>query len=181
MTRSAALLVLWLGASCAIRAAASDQPGALTPESMLARIKNDGAAAVVQSLWYTPKWYELTDQVASGNPNWVNVAIALSPGTDAGATEELQDALFVGLGQNPAYELKVLPVEESEHMPLSVSSICSGRTDPPDDYSKAITELRGIAAAVEKVQAFELEPKKRLCLGKMKSGAASLKRYFGVS
>lgn len=179
MTRSVVLMVLGLATSSAIYAAATDRP-TQSPELLLKRIRSEGAVAVVRSLWDTRGWSDLTDHVASGDPQWVDVAMAISPGTDAGATEELADALFVALGQNPAYVLKVLPAEESDTMPLALAEICSGRTDPLGTYAASIAEQTVVEAAVEKVVAPALEPKKRQCLAKLKAGEADLKRFFGV-
>jgi len=179
MCRSATIIALCLatsGAVCAISADRSPQ----NPELFLARIRNEGAAAVVQSLWETTGWSDLTAHVSSGKPEWVDVAIAISPGTDAGATEELQDALFAGLGQNPTYELSVLPVDESDGSPLSLSTICSGRSDPLGTYAASIAELQRVETAVEKVSIKSLERRKRQCLAQLTMGEANLKRYFAV-
>jgi hypothetical protein len=107
--------------------------------------------------------------------------MAISKGSDAGATEELQDALFVALGQNPAYVLKVLPMAESAGIPLTLSSVCGGRSDPLRTYDDAISEERQVEAAVEGVSVKALESNKRHCLSILKAGEADLKRFFGVS
>jgi hypothetical protein len=179
MTRSVVLMVLCFATSSAICATSSDKP-TQTPELLLNRIRSEGAAAVVRSLWGKTGWSDLTDHVASGNRQWVDVAMAISPGTDAGATEELSDALFVALGQNPAYVLKVLPMEESGAIPLALSVICSGRTDALATYDASISEQKKVEAAVEKVTVAALESKKRECLMKLKAGEADLKRFFAV-
>jgi hypothetical protein len=171
-------MVLFLATSGAVLAA---NEAAQTPKLLLARIRVEGAATVVRSLWDTPRWSELTNQVASGDPDWVSVAMAISKGSDAGATEELADALFVALGQNPTYILRVLPTEESDAVPLALSGVCSGRTDPLGTYAASIAEQRAAEAAVEKVTVPTLKPKKRQCLAKLKAGEADLKRFFGVS
>jgi hypothetical protein len=64
------------------------------PRAFLARIRHEGATAVIRSLWNTPAWNELTDRVSSGASGWVDVALDLGPGSDAGSTSELGDALL---------------------------------------------------------------------------------------
>lgn len=149
---------------------------------LLRAIKKDGASAVVQSLWGKPAWSEITAKITSGERPWVDVALALGEGSDAGASETLRDALFVGLGKNPAYILDVLPtVEQSPRQPFSLSTVCGGRTDPLNTYWEAVTELKHIEAAVEKVEADALRSKKQLCLKRLEEGAEGLKRFFEVS
>jgi len=86
MGRSAALIILLVATSCAA-SAFSPNESAETPKLLLARIQNKGAAAVIRSLWGTPRWSKLTDRAASGAAGWVNVAVALAPGSDAGFTQ----------------------------------------------------------------------------------------------
>lgn len=176
-----ALIALSLAACCATRAVPSAEPRAQNPEIMLARIKKEGAAAVIKSLWGIPaKWNELTDKVATGNAAWVDVAVALGPGSDAGSTSELEDALFVALGQNAEYVLRVLPPEEYHGNPLALSDICGGRTDPLGTYAESIAEQKRIEAAVKNVSDKALASRRRRCLTELSSGETDLKRFFEV-
>lgn len=79
MSRSGTIIVLLIATSCAASAFSANEPKE-TPDFLLPRIKNEGAAAVIQSLWGTPRWSELTDKVASGDADWVNVAMDLPRG-----------------------------------------------------------------------------------------------------
>lgn len=179
MSRIAFFTCVLLGMFVSVCAVSGDQISP-NPESLRWRIKNDGASAVIKSLWGTSAWSDLVGKLASGDPDWIDVAVALSKGSDAGATEGLEDALFLGLAKNPVYELQVLPTENSDRSPLSLSTVCGGRTDPPSTYSEAITELKKIEAAVQQVRVNTLESKKQYCLTKLKADEVNLKRFFAV-
>lgn len=102
------------------------------------------------------------------------------PGSDAGSTSELKNALFTALGQNAKYVLRVLPMGESDQNLLGLSEICRGRNDPLPNYTAAIAEQKTVEAAVEHVSDKALESKKRMCLAELRSGEADLKRLFDV-
>lgn len=160
-------------------AAAAEQP-AQEPDQLLSQIKTEGASAVVQAIWDTPRWADLTAHVATGKPRWVDVAIALSKGADGGAAEELQDALLYGLAKNPAYEFQVLPMDSSDASPFSLSTVCAGPSDP-GTYSAALADLRRVESSVHRVSVVALEFKKDKCLKLLKAGESDLKRFFAVS
>lgn len=46
--------------------------------------------------------------IGRGSPEWLEVAVALHPGTDAGAAEMLDEAVFFALRTEPAAVLKLL-------------------------------------------------------------------------
>jgi hypothetical protein len=108
--------------------------------------------------------------------------VALRAGSDAGSTSELHSAMFLALSKNPIYVLRVLEVTEKPPYRLFLlSNVCEGRVDPPPTYQEAIAELMRTRAAVEKVQAKELQSKKELCLAKLQEGEGHLKRFFGAA
>jgi hypothetical protein len=150
-------------------------------DQFLARIQKEGAPAVTKALWGTADWTKLTEKIASGEPKWIDVAVALSKGSDAGATEELNDALFQGLSVHPSYVLKSLPIEQSTTNPLSLSTVCGGRTDPLSTYAAASAELTRAETAVKGVRDDALAAKKHLCLKRLEAGSSDLKRFFGAS
>jgi hypothetical protein len=143
------------------------------------RIKEEGASSVITGLWGTTAWSQLTDKVASGDAAWIDVAVALSKGSDAGSTSELHDALSLSLAKNPEYVLKVLPKNSSE--PCSLSRVCEGPDDPPETLSAAMKELKNAEAAVQQIHGKALQANKRQCLENLKAGEQQVKRFFGVS
>jgi hypothetical protein len=167
------LVVIWLvlsGAACAGSSTSTQQDAS----TLLEEVNSKGATAVVRSLWGKPAWQSVTEKIASGDAAWIDVALALRKGSDAGATSELHSAMFLALGRNPAY---VLRTAEPQY---SLSEICAGRVDPPPTFQEALAELTRTRAAVEQVQARELQSQKDLCLAKLREGEGHLKRFFGV-
>jgi hypothetical protein len=174
MARKGLLVGIWLalsGAACA----GSNAPAWQKADTLLEEVNNKGASAVIRSLWGKPAWYSVTEKIASGESAWIDVALALRKGSDAGATSELHSAMFLALGKNPAYVLRTAEPQ------FKLSEICEGRVDPPSTYQEALAELTRARSAVERVQASELQSKKELCLAKLREGEEHLKRQFNVT
>lgn len=166
------------GAACA----GSNAPTWQNADRLLEEVSKKGAAAVIRSLWDRPAWYSVTGKIASGEAAWIDVAVALRAGSDAGSTSELHSAMFLALSKNPTYVLQVLePLDKPPYRSFAVTVVCEGRVDPPSTYQEALAELMRTRAAVEKVEKKELQSKKELCLAKLREGEGHLKRFFGVS
>ena len=77
--------------------------------AVLGDIKSRGARAVVDSLWADDgHWDTVMINVAGGTAEWLDVAAALHPGTDAGASETLDEAIFLALKPAPVAVLRLL-------------------------------------------------------------------------
>src|ERR1043165_1185615 len=79
----------------------------LTAKRALSEINARGPRAVVDDLWGTPRWDELLTKVETGQEGWLKVAIAIRPGTDAGASEMLTLAVAAALYRNPRSTLEI--------------------------------------------------------------------------
>ena len=90
----------------AILASESSHKG---PISILSEIRADGPRKVVDQL-YAPggHWRDLMAKIGRGGGDWLKVAVALRPGTDGGASEELDEAIFFALAPAPEAVLKLL-------------------------------------------------------------------------
>jgi len=72
------------------------------PARLQDEVKRRGAQAVVADLYvHEDRWEEFLRGVASGAPEWLELAVVRAPGTDAGATNQLGIALFLALGPAP--------------------------------------------------------------------------------
>ena len=132
------------------------------PSALIEEINKKGASQVIQSLWGQPSWYSVTGKIASGEAAWIDVAVALRAGSDAGSTSGLHSAMFLALSKNPVYVLRVLETADKQpYRSFLISDVCEGRVDPPSTYQEAIAELRRTRAALKKVQVKELQSKKR--------------------
>jgi hypothetical protein len=75
----------------------------------LADVKAQGARTVVAALWSdNGRWNQVMANVGDGKPEWLEVAVALRPGTDAGAAETLDEAIFFALKTAPVAVLQLL-------------------------------------------------------------------------
>jgi hypothetical protein len=87
---------------------------------------------VVQDLFDKPKWTEILGKIETGRRQWLDVAVKLYAGTDAGSTEELALAVGVALLHQPRQVLlQVAPV-------LGIEEVCSSPDidDPSLVYSR---------------------------------------------
>lgn len=148
--------------------------GAADAEALLQRIHKEGAAPVVRALVADQaRWDSVMSQVARGEAAWIDVAVALRKASDAGASSELQSALFLALGKGPNQVLQ--RADDS-----LLSAVCAGRVDPPEPYDAAVAEIRRVRAAVESVKTPDLGAKKQMCVAKLVEGEAALRTMFGV-
>ena len=77
----------------------------LTPEEVMTSVKTKGAKTTVNEIWSSQaRANQVLAGVRSAKPQWLEVAKALAPGADAGASEELNDAISVALPKAP-YQL----------------------------------------------------------------------------
>lgn len=80
-----------------------------TPKEITQAAKSRGATQVVAELFKTGAWAKYAyPGISSGEKQWLDVAVVLKPGTDAGASEELNDALSLALLRQPDLVLPIL-------------------------------------------------------------------------
>jgi hypothetical protein len=74
----------------------------LKPETLLEEIKLKGARTVVFKLYDDSNaWDYILKEIATGDRSWLEVAVALHPGSDAGSSEMLTLAVGEALEHNP--------------------------------------------------------------------------------
>ena len=116
----------------------------LTPAQILKSISAHGARETVGSLHESgTDWYVVVQQVSAGDPAYLAVAEALRPGTDAGASSELNIAVFIALARSPLLVLGMLRDTQVGAGAFSVRFVCSsniGIDFPADDSRRMIRE-----------------------------------------
>ena len=108
-------------------------PTLKTPKKIIQATKSRGAAQVVTELFKTGVWAKYAyPGISSREKQWLEVAVVLKPGTDAGASEELNDALSLALLRQPDLVLPIL-----KNIWWKDSEACSFGWDSefPDDMS----------------------------------------------
>lgn len=143
---------------------------------LLDEVEQNGARNTVQRLYEDPPvWIKIIENIASGQREWIDLALSLKAGSGGGASIGLRDAIFQALGRNPSYVLR----HAQPTYPLAM--LCLGRAAPLPTYKQAIAELAAVKRGLDKVEADELRYKKELCLAELQEGRARLRRFFGLS
>ena len=170
--------VLAIAALVSVSASAHEGKGTqpvVTPDDILHRIVLQGAQQTVGDLWgQPPAWDAVTEKIASGQEQWLAVAVALHPGTDAGASTALRDAMFRALEKNLAGVLRHAEPE----FPIAV--LCAGRSDPLPTLGESLRELERVRAALEKLHDPRLQNSRATCLAGLKKARIKLRRFFGT-
>ena len=96
----------------------------ITPQEISAKIKADGAKAVVDRLDHSGQWWAITNHIAHGSSKWIVLAPALSNGTDAGTSESLKISLAYALPKATAATLETLDPHATS-LPISLQEACS--------------------------------------------------------
>jgi hypothetical protein len=164
--RPRALLPLWF-----LLAGAAGAAGALTPAAVLADINARGAYAFVNAVFDKPEWGELLDHIETGQGQWLEVAIKLHAGTDAGSSEMLTSAVGVALLRNPRQVLlRVAPV-------LGMEGVCSSPDiDDPrwPTQQKAVANLDARIVSVSKLNRADVASARDSCLKYLRDARAVL-------
>ena len=110
MKSTVILAVLCLLLMAPLAHARSNSPAAIKKE-----VTRQGAKATVAHLWEDRKgWTSLIHHVEKGEKEWVDVAVLLLPGADAGATAEIKAALPRALAANPEHMLRLVRQQKLE-------------------------------------------------------------------
>ncbi|MGO4261692.1 hypothetical protein [Lysobacter sp. TAB13] len=126
----------------AVTTVAADKP--LAPEDVQSMVRTRGAPAAVRAIWSSPHDIKrFLDGVGSGDSRWIDAAQAVAPAVDAGASEELNDALAKALVAKP---YQVLPWLKAYWWRGDGSSVCVFAPDSelPHGY---LLKLRSSLAA----------------------------------
>jgi hypothetical protein len=160
------LSALWF-----LLAGAAGAAGRLTPAAVLADINARGAYAFVNAVFDKPEWSELLGHIETGQRQWLEVAVKLHDGTDAGSSEMLTSAVGVALLHNPRQVLvKVAPV-------LGLEGVCSSPDiDDPrwPTQQKAVANLDARIASVTKVSGAAVASARDSCLKYLREAKAVL-------
>jgi hypothetical protein len=87
--------------ACVLTASAAS-PGNSSPEMLLQRIGQQGGRQTLAELWQDRQAFEgVLNGIATGEPQWLEVARRLRPFSDAGASESIDEAVARALPKRP--------------------------------------------------------------------------------
>jgi hypothetical protein len=125
------IIVAFLVAVSMVAEAGTSPAPSLRAENLLADVNARGARAVVATLRSdTSLWDQVMTNIGHGSRQWLEVAAALRPGTDAGASEALDEAVFLALRSAPTRVLQML-----KNGTFDTTIVCSSNIGT--DYSGA--------------------------------------------
>jgi hypothetical protein len=141
-------------------AAHGSQP--VSAHALFHDIQARGAKTVVSELVNQGKWDRVSDEIASGRRDWIEIVPALAAGTDAGSSEDLGIDLAFALVKNPASVLRVVDEKPWSHGGIiGIERVCGAPfiedTEPKNYFSQAIQ-------AVQRISDPALTLKKQACL-----------------
>jgi hypothetical protein len=101
-----AALVILLTAGGLHSAYAADRR--VTASSVMTLVQQKGASGALDMLFGSAQWDSVLDGIAGGGAGWLRVAAALRPVSDAGASEDLHQAISEALGTNAPGVLRLV-------------------------------------------------------------------------
>jgi len=108
-------------------------------------------------------------EIATGKKDWLEVAAALRPGTDAGASETLDEAMFLALQSAPVTVLKLL-----DGNPFDTDSVCSSNIGTDYSPQKSVRFLRDRIRVLRHVSDADLQAVRTHCLKNLRAAQKEL-------
>ncbi len=147
----------------------------LTPPTILREINIMGPKREVERLWESDSlWLIILKAISNGSAEWLDVADALRPGSDAGSSEELSFAIGDALEYNAEDILKRYGMNKN---------VCGAPDIDDPKYNTYAKAVRAINIRIQKIQAvtdIKLNESKDSCLGSLNESLPGLQRFFGV-
>ncbi|MBI5196645.1 MAG: hypothetical protein HZA10_10040 [Nitrospirae bacterium] len=126
------------------------------PKVILDEVSKQGARTIVSELYNHPtEWNFVLQHIATGTKTWLKVAVALHPGSDAGASEMLTLSVGEALERSPSNVFKVALTE------FQLEAICSGPDVDDERYNSYSLAIKAINQRQKSISAIA-EPKLKI-------------------
>jgi hypothetical protein len=172
----ALFFIMALLSICALAESAKSIDYYSDPQAIIEKISKHGADKVVDELFEDINiWLWVMKKISSGEDKWLQVAVALFPGTDALATETLFLALGEALVKAPN---KVLTLFSDD---FSIKNICSypDVNDPRfDTRSKNLKELEKRKKSLLSLSEKKLKSVQKQCLKRLEESSKEVSEWF---
>jgi hypothetical protein len=123
------ILILLLVAVLFLRITGDVSAGELAPASIIEDVKKHGARHVIDQFWredkYFTDWFQVLSNIEKGKNEWLEVAIFLKPGSDAGMSTDLDFAVARALPTNPVAVLSLVETEEHGIGKFGLNDVCT--------------------------------------------------------
>jgi hypothetical protein len=135
----------------------------LSAISVLSEVAKSGPKSVINKYYYTGDWDTIVDGIGTADDNWLKVYVELHKGSDAGYSEELDEALFdVALPNAP---FKVFAIVQDIDCEFTFDASC-----PPGGITNYLIRLE---QALNKASTPEQHRMKKECLAGIKKTRAA--------
>ncbi len=149
------------------------------PQAILNEVNAKGASSVVSELYKDLNaWYSVLRNIATGEKEWLRVAIALQPGAQAGSYNMLQVRLGEALEHNPE---NVLIMTAYKYV---TPFICGGPDIDDKRYGTYELAMEAIKRRQEKVRAITNPKLKEICddcLKSLEQSKTNMARFYQVN
>ena len=108
-------------------------------------------------------------KIAGGGEDWLAVATALRPGTDAGASVTLDEAIFLAIEPAPAAVLRLLDANL-----FDTDLVCSANIETDHSPEQSRNFVKDRIKILRRVVAPELQPVRNHCLKNLKAALREL-------
>jgi hypothetical protein len=137
---------------------------------MLSDINGRGARAVAEALWNDEtKWKQVMDNIGQGKRGWLDVAAALRPGTDGGASETLDESVFIALAHDPSGVLTLL-----EQRRFDTRFVCSSNIAIDYSVAKAREFIKERIDVLSRTSDSNLKSVRDQCVTQLRTALRSL-------
>ncbi len=151
----------------------------LSAKSIQKDIKVLGSKKVCNSLYDDEKkWNRLLRNIASGDEKWLNVAVRLKEGSDAGSSEMLSLAVGEALEHNPENVFKLTLGN------FDINIICGGPDIDNKRYDSYELSINAINKRIQKVSSVNeknLQSKCKECLQHLSKAKNSIAKFYQVN
>ena len=149
------------------------------PKAILDEVSKRGAHTIVSELYDHPtEWNFVLQHIATGTKAWLKVAVALRPGSDAGASETLTLSVGEALEISPSNVFQIALTE------FQLKSVCSG-PDIDDarynSYDLAIKTIDRRQKCISTITDPKLKNVSTKCIQLLEESKSGIAKFYDAS
>lgn len=138
-------------------------------KELLTEIEQTSASNVLERLWNDPQLFDqLENKIASGKDEWLKVAVALKPVSDAGFAEALEMSVAAALPKNPHGVLQLV------NRGFDLKWVC-GEPEFEVPLERSLKHFNRSLSALDKVKDPSLSELKQQCVNHIQSLVKAIK------
>jgi len=148
------------------------------PKAIINEVSKRGADVIVSELYSTDEaWKFVLRNIAVGTEPWLKVAVALHPGSDAGASEMLNLSVGEALENTPENVFRFTLQE------FQLNTICSGVDIDDPRYNSYELSMKAIKRRQDRIAGIshpDLRDVAKRCIQILEESKAGIAKYYGI-